>query len=286
MTPTKADKKRLEDALKNRPKISPQQKSAAILNILSNTKRKARSQTPQPKASIASESEESVDLSDCVETVETPISKKSEGTPSANGLDSAQSDKGLSELDGSTAVKTPTRKIQGKPLNLKPPVTVTPDAKSNKDEPRKQSDEKPCPDIAHRANGIPSDEETTLEDALYKTPDDSDETPKRPKRRLDSITNQTDGSSKKIKTEKGARRTSDVNHRTAIRGNKTPRTPKDEPKLADDDLNTKMNIEKIKELQKREISIIEREGTYVQCSRYIFKISCHHQVFFQLILVV
>ena len=83
----------------------------------------------------------------------------------------------------------------------------------------------------------------------------------------------TEDSSKKIKMEKGARRTSDVNHKTAIRGNKTPRTPKAEPKLADEDLNTKMNIEKIKELQKREISLIEREGTYVQCSRYIFKIS-------------
>merc|ERR1719362_2410016 len=100
---------------------------------------------------------------------------KSEGAPIVNGLANDESRKGVSELDSSTAVKTPTRKIQGKPLNLKPPVTVTPDGKSNKDEPRKQSDEKPCPDIAHRANGIPSDEETTLEDALYKTPDDSDE---------------------------------------------------------------------------------------------------------------
>ena len=84
---------------------------------------------------------------------------------------------------------------------------------------------------------------------------------------------------KKIKTEKGARRTSDVNHKTATGGNKTPRTPKAEPKLAVDDLNTKMNIEKIKELQKREISLIEREGTYVQCSRFVSKYHHFHLTF-------
>ena len=105
-----------------------------------------------------------------------------------------------------------------------------------------------------------------------KKPEDSDETPKRAKRKFDSISgNQTEDSSKKLKTDKDGRRNSDVQYKTPIRGNKTPKTSKVEPKLPDDDLNTKMNIEKIKELQKREMSLIEREGTYVQCSRFVSK---------------
>ena len=109
-----------------------------------------------------------------------------------------------------------------------------------------------------------------------KKPEDSDETPKRAKRKFDSIDNQTEDSSKKLKTDKDGRRNSDVQYKTPIRGNKTPKTPKVEP---DDDLNTKMNIEKIKELQKREISLIEREGTYVQCSRFVSTYHHFHLTF-------
>ena len=46
---------------------------------------------------------------------------------------------------------------------------------------------------------------------------------------------------------------------------KTPRTPK--VGIKNEELNMKANIEKIKELQKQEISLIQKEGTYVQCSR-------------------
>ena len=109
-----------------------------------------------------------------------------------------------------------------------------------------------------------------------KKAEDSDETPKRAKRKFDSIGNQTEDSSKKLKTDKDGRRNSDVQYKTPIRGNKTPKTLKVEP---DDDLNTKMNIEKIKELQKREISLIEREGTYVQCSRFVSKYYHFHLTF-------
>ena len=113
-----------------------------------------------------------------------------------------------------------------------------------------------------------------------KKAEDSDESPKRAKRKFDSTNgNQTEDSSKKLKTDKDGRRNSDVQYKTPIRGNKTPKTPKVEAKLPDDDLNTKMNIEKIKELQKREISLIEREGTYVQCSRFVSKYYHFHLTF-------
>ena len=286
MTPTKDDKKRMEEALKNRPRISPQQKSAAILNILSNTKRRARSKTPQPPpmptANIASESEESVDLSDCVETVTSePENKKSrdkEATPSVNGLANGQSQRNLeSELESTVAVETPPRRKQGKPMNLNPPVTVTPDDKKKTEgKLRKISNEQEFdPNTVHGSNGVPSNEDSNVENGSKSkekpaavTQEDLGDTPKRSKRRLDSITNQPEEPSKKQKTETAARRPSDVDFKTPVRGNKTPKTPKTDSKpTAVDDVNTKMNIEKIKELQKREISLIEREGTYVQCSK-------------------
>ena len=286
MTPTKDDKKRMEEALKNRPRISPQQKSAAILNILSNTKRRARSKTPQPVSmpttNIASESEESVDLSDCVETVTTePENKKSrdkEATPSVNGLGNGKSQRNLtSELEGTVAVETPPRRKQGKPMNLNPPVTVTPDDKKKTEgKLRKISNEQEFdPNTVHGSNGVLFNEDSNVQNGSKSkekpaavTQEDLGDTPKRSKRRLDSITNQPEEPSKKQKTETSARRPSDVDFKTPVRGNKTPKTPKTDSKSATgDDVNTKMNIEKIKELQKREISLIEREGTYVQCSK-------------------
>ena len=47
------------------------------------------------------------------------------------------------------------------------------------------------------------------------------------------------------------------------------------PKAKADNETAKLNIEKLKLLQKQEISLIKREGTYVQCSRYCYVIEIH-----------
>jgi len=269
-TPLAKDKQLQEDASQIQQKVSPQQHGAAVMNILKSSKRKSRPDGETPPAKGTKPSERTDTKSKEVretrgsESDTDPIIVKNSQTPhsenspqveniedskpetSARSKEIKNSVNGSSqsctnnEIADSEKCITPrsgrlSRNRQGKPMDLDPPVTVTPDA---------------------------------------KTPIQNGEgTPKRSKRRLDSILSTESGESvKKVKTTPQSMKP-EASAKTPVTSeknklSKTPRTPRT-PKIGfeNEELNMKANIEKIKELQKQEISLIQREGTYVQCSR-------------------
>ena len=188
---------------------------------------------------------QSVDISDtdnsdpgqAQQSTPSRISRSVKAQPKTNGT-VILSDTDGSEVEGKKAETEGSNKPkrgQGKPLNVKPPVLVTP---------------------KHMKNN-------TVE---------KEETPKRSKRKLDSVLSELEESTKKIKAtqQKSVKtpKTPKVSEQKTPSSLKTPKNtnPVSDVNTSDEETNTKLNIMKIKELQKQEISLIKKEGTYVQCS--------------------
>ena len=236
ISPITTDKQLQENAVQIQQKVSAQQQSAAIMNILKSSKRKSRPEGGAPPAKETKLSDKNDTKSK--EVMETKSSESdTDLIIDSKPETSARTD---NEIVDSEKCITPrssrlSRNRQGKPMNLDPPVTVTPDT---------------------------------------KTPIQNGEgTPKRSKRRIDSILSTESVESvkkakvtpKRMKPEASAKTSATSEKNKLSKTPKTPRTPK--VGIENEKLNMKANIEKIKELQKQEISLIQKEGTYVQCSR-------------------